>query len=48
MYVVRFVRADGKPDEEYWYHHLEDAYFHFNLFKEDNGGLYVRIEVLEL
>ena len=25
MYVVRFARVDGKPDEEYWYHRLEDA-----------------------
>lgn len=47
MYIVRFVRCDCQPNEEYIYHHLEDALFHFSLFKEDDGGLYTRIELLE-
>ena len=24
MFIVRFVRKDGKPDEEYYYHTLQD------------------------
>lgn len=47
MYVVRFIRWDSQPNEEYYYPHLEDAVFHFELFKEDDSGLYKRIELLE-
>ena len=47
MYIVRFVRADGKPDEEYFYHREEDARYHVSLSKEDNSGLYTKVELLE-
>lgn len=47
MYIVRFVRWDDQPNEEYYYHHLEDAMFHLCLFKEDHSSLYKRIELLE-
>lgn len=47
MYIVRFVRADGRPNENYYYHNLKDAIFHFTLFKEDDSGLYLKIELIE-
>ena len=46
-YVVRFVRADGKPDEEYYYNTFKEAYEHKELFKDDDSGLYKSIEVEE-
>lgn len=48
MFVVRFVRADGKPDEEYWYHHLEDAEYHFRLFEGDDSALYAKIQLAKV
>ena len=45
MYIVRFVRKDGKPDEEYYYHRLEDAQKHVDLFKDDDSGLYTKMEI---
>ena len=52
-YIVRFILGKCKPDklyEEqiYYYHHKEDAAYHFNLFKEDDSDLYKRIELIEL
>ncbi len=46
MLIVRFVRNDGKPSEEYYYQHLNDALYHIHLFKEDDSGLYDRIELI--
>ena len=43
MYMVRFVRRDGKPDEEYYYQSFEEAENHFHLFDNDNSGLYKMI-----
>ena len=48
MYIVRFVRQDGKPDEEYYYRSLEDAEYHFHLFDADDSGLYKSIEIESL
>lgn len=45
MLVVRFIRKDGKPNEEYSYQRLSDALYHIHLFKDDNSGLYDRIEL---
>lgn len=47
MFVVRFVRKDKKVDEEYYYHTLEDAEAHRNLFDDDDSDLYERIEIVE-
>lgn len=47
MFVVRFVRKDGKPDEEYYYHTLQDAEAHKRLFDDDDSDLYERIEIVE-
>ena len=40
LYVVRFVRSDCKPDEEYYYQSEKDAMYHFNLFIDDSSNLY--------
>jgi glutaredoxin 2 len=48
MYLVRFVRQDTQPEEEYFYHKRSAAMEHFHLFRNDDSGLYNRIEVLEL
>ncbi len=45
MYNVRFVMNDGSSDQEYWYHQLKDADYHFHLFDEDDSGLYFCIEI---
>ena len=46
-YIVRFVRRDGKPNEEYLYRTVEEARQHFDLFNEDDSGLYDSIEVID-
>lgn len=46
MYLVRFIRMDGGPDEEYYYRTAELARHHFSLFREDDSGLYTRIELI--
>ena len=48
MFLLIFRRADGKPQEEYYYHYREDAESHINLFENDNSGLYERIDLLEI
>lgn len=45
-YLVRFVRKDGQPDEVYNYAHRSEAEYHFELFKDDDSGLYDRIELI--
>ena len=32
LWIVRFVRKDGKPDEEYYYRSLAEAEYHKSLF----------------
>ena len=44
-YIVRFVRADCGPDEEYYYHREKEAIDHYNLFLDDDSSLYLRIEI---
>lgn len=46
-YIVRFVRKDNKPVEEFFYHTFEAATSHFLLFKDDDSDLYMRIEIVE-
>ena len=44
-YIVRFIRVDGKPDEEYYFNTLQEAQAHKELFDDDDSGLYTRIEI---
>ena len=46
FWIVRFIRRDGKPNEEYYYSSLADAEHHRNLFLDDDSGLYERIEIV--
>ena len=45
-YIVRFVRKDNLPVEDYLYYDLNDAESHFNLFEKDDSGLYNNIILL--
>ena len=44
-YIVRFVRSDAGPEENYYYHQKQSAIDHYNLFLSDDSGLYDRIEI---
>lgn len=47
MFVVRFIRKDGQPNEEYYYHELDNAKRHLALFYEDNSDLYKIVLLLD-
>ena len=47
-YLVRFVRRDRQPNEEYYYNDLAGAEYHFNLFLDDDSSLYERIELVKM
>ena len=47
MYCVIFHRADGKPNEEYWYGSIDGAKQHLSLFRDDDSGLYSRIDLVD-
>lgn len=49
MWVVRFIRKDGKPDEEYFYPTFSDAEYHMGTicrfyFYQLQGGLFYENE----
>ena len=46
MFIVRFHRLDGKPNEDYYYERIEDAKYHFQLFFSDDSCLYSKIILL--
>ena len=46
-YIVRFIRKDDKPVEEFFYHTFEDATSHLLLFRDDDSDLYARIEIID-
>ena len=46
LWIVRFIRKDSRPDEEYYYHSFADAEYHRDLFLNDDSGLYDRIEII--
>ena len=48
MYLIKFIRKDLNPDEDYYYHNLTDAQNHFDLFHDDDSDLYQRIELLQI
>lgn len=48
MFIVRFVRRDRHPNEEYYYNTIEEARWHLNLFHEDDSGLYERVVLIDM
>ena len=46
MYIVRFIRKDRQPNEDYYYHFLQDAIEHFLLFEGDASYLYDEVCVI--
>ena len=44
-FIVRFIRIDQQPNEDYYYYLYKDARDHFLLFVDDCSGLYDRIEL---
>ena len=46
-YIVRFIRSDDLPNEEYVYSCIEDAASHYKLFKHDDSCLYSAIQLIE-
>ena len=45
-YIVKFLRRDNQPDEEYIYWNQQDAKHHFELFRHDNSNIYKKIMLL--
>lgn len=48
LYIVRFMRLDDYPDEEYNYIRKSDAEKHFSMYSTDNSGLYYEIQLSEV
>lgn len=46
-YIVRFIRKDDKPVEEFFYHTYEEAFVRLALFRDDDSGIYRRIEIVK-
>ena len=47
IFLDRFVRKGGKPDEDYLYRVLSDAIKHFELFFGDNSDMHKMILLFE-
>ena len=48
MFAVVFKRVDKQPDEVYYYKNENDAVYHFELFIDDDSGLYSKISLLKV
>lgn len=46
-YIVRFIRKDRKPEEQYFYHSYTDAVTHLEMFRDDDSGLFKRVEIID-
>lgn len=47
-YIVRFIRRDGKTDEQSFYHSYNDAVSHLELFRDDESELLKRVEIIDV
>lgn len=47
-FVVRFVRADNQPVEEYYFVSEKEGNQHIDLFKDDNSELYKFIALVDI
>lgn len=48
MYIVKFVRKDELPEEDYYYLSAQDAIDHFLHFEEDDLDLYDEICLIRI
>lgn len=48
MYIVRFIRVDGKQHEDYFYNEPFGAIHHLKLFAKDDSNLYQKIQLIFL
>ena len=48
MYEVKFIHKEDPRDDIYYYHTIEDALNHFNLFLDDNSCLYKSISIMDV
>ena len=48
IYIVRFIRRNHKPNENYCYNTLKEAMQHYTLFKDDDSELYKEISVIRV
>ena len=46
MYIVRFIRVDGQPNEDYFYNEPFGAIHHLKLFAKDDSNLYRSIQLI--
>lgn len=46
-FIVKFIRSDLKPNEDYFYNDKAAAEYHLNLFRDDDSGLYSKIELID-
>lgn len=46
MFIVRFIRRDRNPSEEYFYNAFNEALYHIHLFRNDGSGLYNKVELV--
>ena len=46
-YTVRFHHVDGSPSDSYQYYDIQDACHHFELYDDDDSGIYSSIELIE-
>ncbi len=47
MFIVRFIRTDGKQEEEYSFHTLGEAMAHISVSQDNANGIYKRAEVID-
>ena len=48
MFAVVFERNDQKPDEVYYYNKKDSAEYHFDLFSDDDSGMYSKISIIDV
>lgn len=46
MIIIRFIRKDFLPPEEYYYNHICDAIYHLSLFENDDTDYYEKIQMV--
>lgn len=45
-YIVRFIRSDDLPDEDYFYTNFSDALAHYEAYKDTSNEQYFAVQLL--